>query len=89
MGLWMGLLGLVILLTIPNFGSLSSEGQSALAVAWLMIIWWITEPIPIYATAFVPVVLFPILGILPAADLATSYGHNYVLMLLGGFMLAK
>ncbi|NND06727.1 MAG: SLC13/DASS family transporter [Saprospiraceae bacterium] len=88
-GLWLGLSGLVILLNIPGLGSLSSEGQSALAVAWLMIIWWITEPIPIYATAFVPVVLFPILGILPASDLAASYGHSYVLMLLGGFMLAK
>lgn len=88
-GLWLGLVGLISLLMIPNIGSLSTEGQYTLAVASLMVIWWITEPIPIYATAFIPVVLFPILGILPANDLAQSYGHNYVLMLLGGFMLAR
>ena len=38
--------------------------QLAAAVTGLMVIWWITEAIPIYATALVPLVLFPLLGIL-------------------------
>jgi len=55
----------------------------------LMATWWITECIPIYATAFVPIALFPLLGILDANTTTENYGHNYVLMLLGGFFLAK
>jgi len=61
----------------------------AAAVTLLMAIWWITEAIPISATALVPMVLFSILGILDAKNTAENYGHNYVLMLLGGFMIAK
>jgi sodium-dependent dicarboxylate transporter 2/3/5 len=65
------------------------EALRALGVALLMAIWWVTECIPIYATAFVPVALFPLLGILDAGTVTENYGHNYVLMLLGGFFLAK
>jgi sodium-dependent dicarboxylate transporter 2/3/5 len=36
----------------------------ALGVTLLMAIWWVTECIPIYATAFIPIALFPLLGIL-------------------------
>jgi sodium-dependent dicarboxylate transporter 2/3/5 len=46
-----------------------------------MAIWWVTECIPIYATAFIPIALFPLLGILDAKP-AENYGDNYVLMLL-------
>ncbi|BFP40144.1 SLC13 family permease [Flavobacteriaceae bacterium GF1] len=54
-----------------------------------MIVWWVTEAIPIYITAFLPILLFPTLGILNSAETSVSYGHNYVLMLLGAFILAK
>jgi sodium-dependent dicarboxylate transporter 2/3/5 len=54
-----------------------------------MAIWWITEAIPIYATAFVPMVLFPLLKILPAGATAINYGHDLVLMMISGFFLAK
>jgi len=49
----------------------------------------VPECIPIYATAFAPIALFPLLGILDAGTTTENYGHNYVLMLLGGFFLAK
>ncbi len=61
----------------------------AAAVTLLMAIWWVTEAIPISATALIPMALFPLLGILDAASTAENYGHNYVLMLLGGFFVAK
>ncbi|NIP24399.1 MAG: anion transporter, partial [Phycisphaerae bacterium] len=59
------------------------------AVTLLMATWWITEAIPISATALVPLVLFPLLGVLDAKNTAENYGHNYVLMLLAGFIIAK
>ena len=88
-GFWTGILVLIILLVIPTPQGMKPEALSALGVALLMAIWWVTECIPIYATAFVPIALFPMLGILDASTTAENYGHNYVLMLLGGFFLAK
>jgi sodium-dependent dicarboxylate transporter 2/3/5 len=88
-GFWAGILVLLILLIMPVPEGMSPEALRALGVALLMAIWWMTECIPIYATAFVPIALFPLLGILDAGATAENYGHNYVLMLLGGFFLAK
>ena len=88
-GLIGGLIVFLIILALPSPAGLSPEGKRAAAVALLMTAWWITEAIPIYATAFLPLALYPLLGILPAEETAANYGHNYVLMLLAGFFLAK
>ncbi len=88
-GLWLGLILFGIVLLVPFPEELSPEAQKTAAVAVLMIIWWISEAIPIYMTAFLPIVLFPLFGIMTSAETTQSYGHDYVLMLLGAFMLAK
>ncbi|MCB9293391.1 MAG: DASS family sodium-coupled anion symporter [Lewinellaceae bacterium] len=88
-GLIAGLIVFLALLALPSPAGLSPEGKRAAGVALLMTVWWITEAIPIYATAFLPLALYPLLGILPAEETAANYGHNYVLMLLAGFFLAK
>ena len=84
-----GFFAFFLLWLLPTPPGLSSVGQRAAAVTVLMAIWWISEAIPIYATALVPLILFPLLGVLPADLTAQSYGHNYVLMLLGGFFIAQ
>ncbi|MFT7033984.1 MAG: sodium-dependent dicarboxylate transporter 2/3/5 [Cyclobacteriaceae bacterium] len=88
-GLGAGILILLICLLMPVPEGMKPEALRALGVALLMATWWVTECIPIYATAFVPIALFPLLGILDAGTTTENYGHNYVLMLLGGFFLAK
>jgi sodium-dependent dicarboxylate transporter 2/3/5 len=88
-GLLGGLAILFLLLVLPAPEGLTPEAKAAAGVALLMTVWWITEAIPIYATAFVPMALYPILKILPAEETAANYGHNYVLMLLAGFFLAR
>lgn len=50
------------------------------AVALLMAIWWITEAIPLAATALLPVVLFPFLGIMKGKTVAPLY-FNYIIFL--------
>jgi solute carrier family 13 (sodium-dependent dicarboxylate transporter), member 2/3/5 len=84
-----GIAFLVLALLLPVPAGMTPEARNAAAVALLMAIWWITEPIPIYATAFLPMVLFPILKILPASETAVNYGHDLVLMMLSGFFIAK
>lgn len=88
-GFWTGILILLISILITPPEGMESEAARALGVTLLMAIWWVTECIPIYATAFIPIALFPLLGILDASETAENYGDNYVLMLLGGFFLAK
>jgi solute carrier family 13 (sodium-dependent dicarboxylate transporter), member 2/3/5 len=88
-GLLSGLIVFFVILLLPEPPGMSVAAKNAAAVVLIMSIWWISGAIPIYATAFLPLVLFPLLKILPAADTAANYGHNYVLMLLAGFILAK
>jgi solute carrier family 13 (sodium-dependent dicarboxylate transporter), member 2/3/5 len=78
-------LALAVLL-LP-FG-LEPAAQRTAAVATLMAVWWLTEPLPIYVTALVPLVAFPFLGILPPAQAAAPYANPIVFLFLGGFMLA-
>ena len=88
-GFVLGLLLFSILWLLPPAEGLSREGQNAAAVTLLMACWWISEAIPICATAFVPLVLFPVLGILDAKGVAANFGHYFVVMLLCALIIAK
>lgn len=88
-GLWGGIAIFLLISLFPAPEGLSPQGKYAAATAILMTVWWVTEAIPIYATAFVPLVAFPLTGVLTAQATAANFGHNYVLMLLGGFFLSK
>ena len=58
------------------------------AVATLMAIWWISEAIPLFATALMPLVLFPLLGILSGRETAPVYLNSIIVLFIGGFMIA-
>jgi solute carrier family 13 (sodium-dependent dicarboxylate transporter), member 2/3/5 len=83
--------GPVIFLLLYFFikpSGLSAEGAALLAVTSWVAIWWITEAIPIAGTAFLPLILFPLLGILNIKETSSSYADPMVLLYMGGFMLA-
>ena len=42
-------------------------------VVLVMAVYWITEAIPISATAFLPVILMPVLGVLSASKVTKAY----------------
>ena len=63
--------------------------MKAAAVSVMMAVFWVTEAISIFATSFLPEVLFPILGVLDSKQIAASYGHHIVLLILGAFFVAK
>jgi sodium-dependent dicarboxylate transporter 2/3/5 len=58
------------------------------AVAVLMAVWWITDAIPLSATALLPMVLYPLLGILKGKATAPIYINSTIFLFLGGFMIA-
>ncbi|MEJ2594848.1 MAG: SLC13 family permease [bacterium] len=59
-----------------------------LAIAILMAIWWITEIIPLAVTALLPVVLFPLFGIMNGKDVSSAYFNHVIFLFIGGFMVA-
>ena len=58
------------------------------AVALLMAIWWMTEALPLAVTSLIPLVLFPLLGIMDGKSVSTQYMNHIIFLFLGGFMVA-
>jgi sodium-dependent dicarboxylate transporter 2/3/5 len=81
------LLFLPILYGVPDSVMPTSANRVA-ATAVLMAVLWISEAIPIPATALLPVVLFPLLGVMPIEAAAANYAHHLVFLFLGGFWIA-
>ena len=57
-------------------------------IAVMMAIWWMTEAISLAATAMVPLVLFPLLGVNDYAGTAGSYASDTIYLFMGGVILA-
>lgn len=83
-----GLLLFILLLVLPAPDGLSVEGWRVVAVASLMIVWWITEAIPVPATALAPIALFPITGATTGGAATSPYGDPIIFLFMGGFILA-
>jgi sodium-dependent dicarboxylate transporter 2/3/5 len=58
------------------------------AIAVLMSVWWITEAIPLAATAILPIILYPLMGILAGKATAPIYFNSTIFLFIGGFMIA-
>ena len=65
-----------------------SSANAALASTLWIAAWWVTEAIPIPATSLLPIVLFPITGVVSATGATAPYADPVVFLLLGGFLLA-
>ena len=80
------LMALALLLPLP--GEMPPEGRRTAAITLLMATWWITEAIPLAATALLPIALFPLLAILPAGETTAAYGDPNIFLFAGGFFIA-
>ena len=85
------ILGPLAFLAIIFFADLK-PGEPAvtytLAIAMLMAIWWITEVIPLAVTALIPVVLFPLFGVMNGKAVSATYFNHVIFLFLGGFLVA-
>jgi solute carrier family 13 (sodium-dependent dicarboxylate transporter), member 2/3/5 len=88
-GLLLGPLILTAVLLVPPPAGMSPEGWRTAGVGLLMATWWISEAIPIPATALLPLALFPALGVGTIDAAATPYANPIIFLFLGGFMLAQ
>ncbi len=67
--------------------SVGPHAAKVLAVAGLMITWWVTEALPMPAVALLPLILFPLLDISSMKEAAAPYANEVIFLFMGGFML--
>ncbi len=92
------LLGPILAIVVFTVMSSASEpvdfsARAMAAIVTLMAVWWMTEAIPLPATALLPIVLFPLIGVHqnepnPLAATLEPYAHKMVFLFLGGFLIA-
>lgn len=87
-GFFLGpILFLLVLFFVPeNF--ISPNAPKVLALAAWMITWWVTEAVPIPVTAFLPLVGFPLLGVMKISESTAPYANSIIFLFMGGFMIA-
>jgi sodium-dependent dicarboxylate transporter 2/3/5 len=66
----------------------TQAGRSTLAMMVWMAGWWLTEAVDIEATALLPIVAFPLLGIAPLGKAVAPYATDVIFLFMGGFIIA-
>lgn len=75
-------------LLLPAPPGMAPEAWNLVGVVAWMVIWWLTEAVPLPATALLPIPLMSLLGVMDIDTVAGSYADPLIFLFLGGFMLA-
>ncbi len=81
------LFGLIVYIPTPE--GLTVDGKKALAIFVLCVIFWISHVIPLMITSLLAIILFPLMGVLPADKTYSLFGNQAVFFILGSFILAS
>ena len=87
-GLIVGALAFVMMLTAGAPNGITTPAWQVAALTLLMAIWWMTEALPLTATALLPFLALPLMGVLNANDVAKEYYSPILFLILGGAFLA-
>lgn len=80
---------LVSVLIWVFFPSHLGSSSGLLGVVVFMMILWVFEIVPMAVTALIPVLFFPVFGVLSFKDTVQQYAHPIMFLFLGGFFLAS
>ncbi|MEQ9426797.1 MAG: SLC13 family permease [Cyclobacteriaceae bacterium] len=83
-----GPLSFLLIMLTPPFTGMSDTAHSALASTVWIAIWWVTEAIPVPVTSLLPLVLFPLTGVMEIRQTAGPYANPLIYLFIGGFVLA-
>ena len=87
-GLWGGLAAFLILLALPAPAGMPLAAWQTTALVVLMATWWMTQALPLTATALLPFIAFPLFGIMTASESAAAYYSPILFLVLGGAIIA-
>lgn len=78
----------VFVLLSPSPGGMPDTAWNMVAITVWMVLWWLSEAVPLPSTALLPIILMPVLGVQEIGPTAASYAHPLIFLFLGGFLLA-
>lgn len=78
----------LLLLLLPTPEGMTPAAKNVLACTIWVVIWWLTEAVPIAITSLMPLILFPLFGILPVKEVSNFYASPIIFLFLGGFIIA-
>jgi sodium-dependent dicarboxylate transporter 2/3/5 len=87
-GLLGGASAFALMVALPAPTGLDPSGWRVAALAVLMAVWWMTEALPVAATALLPIAALPALGVTAISTATAPYAHPLVFLFLGGFLIA-
>ncbi|MCP5397064.1 MAG: DASS family sodium-coupled anion symporter [Sphingomonadaceae bacterium] len=83
-----GLAAIAIALLVPAPAGMPPQAWIVAGLVVWMAAWWMTEAIPLTATALLPFLVLPLAGVMDAKDTASAYYAPILFLLLGGAFLA-
>ena len=87
-GLIVGAIALLIGIFAPTPAAMSREAFIVAGLVVLMAAWWMTEALPLTATALMPFLVLPFAGVMNARDTASAYYSPILFLILGGAFIA-
>jgi solute carrier family 13 (sodium-dependent dicarboxylate transporter), member 2/3/5 len=87
-GFWLGLAGFALTLLIEPPQGMSPLAWNTAGLVWWMATWWMTEALPLYATAILPFLVLPMIGVADANSAAAAYYSPVIFLFIGGAFLA-
>jgi sodium-dependent dicarboxylate transporter 2/3/5 len=81
------LMASTLLISSP-FEGMSEAAWHTLGLGLWMATWWISEATPVAVTAFLPLIVAPLVGIAPIKVATSSYAHPLIFLFLGGFLIS-
>lgn len=87
-GLIAGALALIASIFLPPPAGLSREAFITAGLVVLMAAWWMSEALPLTATALMPFLVLPFAGVMDAKATASAYYSPILFLILGGAFIA-
>ncbi|MCH7398999.1 SLC13 family permease [Belliella sp. DSM 107340] len=86
--LLLGPLIFIVSILMDPIGGMTGYSQIVFGATIWIALWWVTEIVPIPVTSLLPIVLFPMTGIMDVKSTTINYGNDIVFLYLGGFLIA-
>lgn len=79
----------LLIVFMPTPAGMPEPAKMTAAIAAWMAVWWITEPIDLAITSLLPLVLFPLCGVVPLKSISGEYGNEIIFLFMAGFFFGK
>jgi solute carrier family 13 (sodium-dependent dicarboxylate transporter), member 2/3/5 len=88
-GIWAGPVLFVLVALLPDGWGLGASARLTAGITMWLAVWWITEVVHPAVAALLPLVLFPMCGVMPMKATAAEYANEIIFLFMCGFFLGK